>query len=562
MVTTTRTPVDVKKWLAEHPVKIGDKIYPLVVTPEILAALNNPCPSKEEYEIWKIESIKCSINYFYWLNYVKIDVPSLLDKVQGTMPYEFWPHLTEIAGYLLKYNQINIFKARQDGVSWKLADYVLWRCSYRRSTKVIEMSKGETEGIVLLDKSKFIHHNLPIGLQVPTGEGGVFRDSSGKKYEGSDSTTFMCFPTTGSEIRVLPSTESSGVSFTASTIIWDEHEQHPFAEQNFLKAKPAIDAGAQSVSVWTRDPWLKDSLARQLWLDGRAGKSPCKALFYGYKCRPGRDEKWYEDTKNSIPDRELKGLTRDIYMRCNYPATPEEALAPIQTMAAFELNVLKEMEGDTNKSVIKVTQEGLDSQYVKIFKPYSIGNFYCAASDVGHGVGRDYSVTTILNVKTGEVVADVLGNIVNHKYFTNQSVILLRLYNNPLWWPENNDWGRAVIDTAEELRYEQIGYEDKRKLRKGYHTDDAGRKAIWYELIPAINNRQLVIYNPEGLKQFYDVIRNAEKEGRIEAIAGGNDDYPMAVGIAWLKRKEIITDFNVYTPLDTLSCKKMAYSRY
>ena len=58
-------------------------------------------------------------------------------------------------------------------------------------------------------------------------------------------------------------------------------------------------------------------------------------------------------------------------------------------------------------------------------------------------------------------------------------------------------------------------------------------------LIPAINNYQISIFNAKGIEQLGTLIRNADKQGRIEARSGGHDDYPIAVGICWLMRKGI-----------------------
>jgi len=114
---------------------------------------------------------------------------------------------------------------------------------------------------------------------------------------------------------------------------------------------------------------------------------------------------------------------------------------------------------------------------------------------------------------------------------------LLNIYGNPIWWPEDNEWGAVVIKVAKDLGYRKFGYQDKARVRPGFHTGDS-RDLLWGNLISAVNSRQLIIYNIEGLAQFYDVIRNVDKNGRIEANTGGHDDYPMAVGIAWLKRGE------------------------
>jgi hypothetical protein len=61
---------------------------------------------------------------------------------------------------------------------------------------------------------------------------------------------------------------------------------------------------------------------------------------------------------------------------------------------------------------------------------------------------------------------------------------------------------------------------------------------LWGELIEAIRERLITIPSRNGLNQFVSVIRNPDKDGRIEAMVGTHDDYPMAVGLAWQMRKE------------------------
>ena len=63
------------------------------------------------------------------------------------------------------------------------------------------------------------------------------------------------------------------------------------------------------------------------------------------------------------------------------------------------------------------------------------------------------------------------------------------------------------------------------------------RYILWGDLIEAIHSRSITVPNMEGLSQFFTVIRNPEKRGRIEAQQGAHDDYPMAVGIAWQMRQ-------------------------
>ena len=77
----------------------------------------------------------------------------------------------------------------------------------------------------------------------------------------------------------------------------------------------------------------------------------------------------------------------------------------------------------------------------------------------------------------------------------------------------------------------------KDKRTYGWHTDDRNRWSLWTELQEAVQSRLLTVPSERGLAQFFGVIRNPQKRGRIEATSGANDDYPFAVGGCWQMRK-------------------------
>jgi hypothetical protein len=77
---------------------------------------------------------------------------------------------------------------------------------------------------------------------------------------------------------------------------------------------------------------------------------------------------------------------------------------------------------------------------------------------------------------------------------------------------------------------------------------------LWNELIAAMNANLITIYNANGLRQFLDVVRS--QEGRVEAMKSRHDDYPMAVGIAWLKREEVSINPVSYKPIETLTFRR------
>ena len=176
-----------------------------------------------------------------------------------------------------------------------------------------------------------------------------------------------------------------------------------------------------------------------------------------------------------------------------------------------------------------------------ISQPFQPGKRYSAGTDTSHGTGNDYAVTVILDAVTGYIAADIYSQVLNPSELAVASVELLNKYDSPIWGIEDNDWGILTIAMAQELRYRRLYYRDSD--HPGWHTyDTAGmtngsRYVLWGDLIEAVHSRAITVPNGDGLSQFFTVIRNPDKRGRIEAQSGTHDDYPMAVGIAWQLRQ-------------------------
>jgi len=473
-----------------------------------------------------VEMDRCQQEYAYFSKYCRlVDTPSLTNP-GGLKPFEPWPHLQQTAAHLLRDRLLVIMKTRQLGVSYEVAKYVLWFVLTHPGAHWMLFSRGEAEAIELLAKCKRIYTNLPRWLQPKTGNA---------------SATELSFPALNSKIRAWAATETAGISYTASGIVCDEHAEHPYAEQNFLAAKPAIDScGGQFISIFTPTGWESNNFAHTLFLEAAQGLNGFIALAFNCWQRPGRDQAWWDRTYRETPETELEKLTRDQFMAKAYWRTVEEALRPLETAAAFRRRALDEMMAEV-KNPLSIPE--FDSKVVHIYQDYIVGGQYIAASDTGHGLGKDYSVTVLMNTRTGAIVADVLGKTLNPENLAQHSVALLGHYHNPLWYPDNDGWGRALISKAIDLRYKNFGYEDDKKTKVGFNTNGRSRDDLWFSLIPAINSHQISVFNKEGLQQFYDIIRNSKKEGRIEAQRGKHDDYPMAVGICWLKKGSVSAPF-------------------
>lgn len=452
-----------------------------------------------------IEWATCAGSFIHFLSeYVFILEPP---PGGGIIRFQLWTHLLSLVADLLTERLIVVLKARQIGISWLLAAYALWVVMFQKGAVVLMLSKGERDSRDLLGKSDFIYEHLPDWMKL-TAE--------------PHHSTELGFPAMYSKVEALASTKNAGRSITATVVIADEEDFHPYAEENFGAVKPTIDAGGQFIAVSTIDKTKMESTFRTLYTQARAGLNGFGARFFGWMCRPGRTQAWYEAQRV-----EFSGTPH--LLEQEYPATEEEALAPAKALAAFDLEALKAMLPECRPPIEELGP-------VRIWQRKIVGRSYVAGTDTSHGVGQDFGVTVIGDRQTGVVVADILSNVLSPEELAYWSYQLLKDYDYPLWGIEDNEWGRVVVSKALDLKYPRLFYQDwlqdtGKSNRPGWHTGPNESWLLWGELIEAIHARAIMVLNPDGLRQFFSVIRNPKKQGRIEAMEGAHDDYPLACGI-------------------------------
>lgn len=462
-------------------------------------------PDVDHQEEW----LRCKTSFLHFLTeYVYILEPP---PGGGIIKFSSWPHLLDLIYYLLSERLIVVLKARQLGVSWLLAAYALWVVMFQKGAVVLMLSKGQVDARDLLKKSSFVYSQLPEWMQLTTDP---------------DNTEELGFPAMMSRIVALPSTKNAGRSITATVVIADEEDFHPYAEDNYGSVKPTIDAGGQFIAVSTIDKTNLKSTFRSLYTQARAGANNFVARFYGWASRPGRTEEWFEGKR-----KEFSGTPH--LLEQEYPASEEEALAPSKALAAFNMESLKAMQEEV-RAPIEVFGP------VRIYQRPIVGRSYVEGTDTSHGVGADDCVTVVMDRQTGMVVADIHSNVMSPEELAHWSFELHILYHKALWGIEDNDWGVLVVAIALQLGCTNLFYQDwlkdqTKSTKAGWHTGPGPtgtRWLLWGDLQVAVDKRGIVIPSKEGLGQFFTVIRNPEKQGRIEGMAGSHDDYPLACGIA------------------------------
>lgn len=489
------------------------------------------------------ERLNAERSFVAFLSHVWIlEPPQAGAPTGGRIKFLLWPHILEGAEQLEKPwkmaaegrqaeikpedLQTVIGKSRQVGWSWLVAAFVAWLAKFHDGSLSLMESEGQKQAAELMKKARYVYENLPEDWQLPLD---------------AQSTEHLSFKGSDSEIHALPSTQKAGHGFTATIAIMDEADNHEFLSEGMAAIKPTIDAGGQIVLLSTVEKRKSVSMFQSIYRQAMAGKGGWHKIFVPYTARPGRDEEWYERTKASIPDEDLKGMTPALYMEQNYPRNEQEMLAPPRAGMFFEPEAIDYMRQFCREPMIS-------ADAFNIYEKPMLGHKYVAGTDVAEGSGHDYSVTVVLDLTTMHVVADIMSNELSNDDLVYWSMEMLKLYKWPLWAIEEN-FGSYVPRKAHELRYRRLFREHTKKIQggsdhlkdtPGWHMDGKNRFDVYNDMKAQIDAFGLVVYSKEGFQQFTDVIRKTDKQGnyiRPEARSGANDDYPVAVGIAYQMRK-------------------------
>ena len=434
----------------------------------------------------------------------------------GAATFQKWPYLIDLAKAVSENRLITVLKARQLGFSWTTAAYSAWLLTFSPGTNVLMISKGQTEAFSLLDKVRFILKNLP---------------SEWQHSLSPDSRSEIGIPSLDSKVIALPSTEDAGRSETASVVIQDEADFHEYHAQNYAAVKPTIDGGGQMIMGSTSNKRQMTSLFKEIYK--RAPDNGWHNMFIPWNARPQRDQKWYDGVRDTIPAIDLSGMSPEQFMEQEYPGEEHEALSPPRAQSIFDRDMIEGMMDDCIEPIRKLGP-------ASIYQEPRAARRYVAGTDVALGVGMDYSVTVVIDVNSGYVVADLVTNTLQPEDFSTASMEMLEVYRNPDWGIENN-FSDTALTVARDMNYpklyrRRVGRGKQMRREYGWRTDRMSRQQLFDELRASFNAGHLTIPSKYGLNEFSTII--AAPGEKPQAMGGAHDDYVIALGIALMVKNE------------------------
>ncbi len=226
-------------------------------------------------------------------------------------------------------------------------------------------------------------------------------------------------------------------------------------------------------------------------------------------------------TKEQIAFRRFKKKQSKVFVQ-EYPEDDNTCFLSSGN-PFFDLEIVKK---ELNKDVIPIKQSGT----LTVFENPIPNKKYVAGSDTAEGVGGDYSVMSLYDVKTQRQVLQLRGNWKPSIFAERMNAVLLPYSCQsipPLLGIERNNHGHAVLLAMENLKYSNL-FEDKDE-RNGWLTNKVSKPIMLNAFKDFLETTPQNIKDKTTLKECLTLVNN---DGKIEASQGKHDDCIISNAIA------------------------------
>ena len=515
----------------------------------------------------------------------------VVDKGGNVVPFKYQHGQARIASYLSQCERegkpcrVYVLKSRQIGLTTLIANRNFVKILCNDNRRAVTMAHQEHRAAEILGKLKFAYANLPAQL----------------KFELSqDSKSALGFADFNSKMLICSARNSELVR---GDTYQDEHvsEFTRFVDQELaLFELQQVCHRLPGTSIIIETTGKKyGSYAQKVWLQAKAGLVPYVPMFLPWQEDPSTDldggtwsdeerdrymrEVW--DYEPQLIDRaklyNLKpGCTYWAYLQLkemclgnfeqfleDYPCSDEEAwrskgdlffesaniirlLRKVETIpqTVFNLSVANLEDGFTSFAQLQEAPRHFDPRagepHLIVWRNAQIGRRYVCSGDSGMGtVGGDPSVSHVIDMYTGEMMAEFHGVIPPHQH-ARVMESLCRIYNDALAAPEVNSMGMATLQDLQR-RYPYIFIwraldDNKQRLsnKLGWYTGIKSRSLMLSLLRRVVdeaateNSATLGAIRSKGLLQEMQTFLENDN-GKPEAAAGFHDDRIMSLAIAW-----------------------------
>jgi hypothetical protein len=366
------------------------------------------------------------LSFLYFLNeYVWIENK----ETKAAMKLTLWPAQAGIIAEMIGCLLLVILKARQLGLTWLTAAYVLWRSIKHPLHLTVVISVNEDLSIEFLDRIYFILDRLPTWLYPPI------------KTRTKQTLEFLHYEGTTSTIKSMPTTEMGAQSKTPNILVMDETCMNRMAADIFNSSYPGIEAAKGQVIVISNSiksgpgwGWTRDLVTTAL-----KGANGFKTIFLPWSAHPGRPT----DFRQRM---EAVGMDKQDVAE-HYPESITEALAAASGGYFGDTLVRHKDFADGIRGRLQMVKGAKEVEFnedkhgpVRIWRwPYELvdgwdGTYwthkYAIGSDVSEGLGQTTSTAYVMDRSRDEFVAKVKSNRIDAVEWAEQLHLLALYYGD------------------------------------------------------------------------------------------------------------------------------------
>jgi len=462
--------------------------------------------TKEDY---KKEYQRCKSDPIHFIsNYIKVVHP-----VRGLVPFKLYP-FQKVIIEALENNRFNILrKFRQAGCTTIAAAYSLWLCCFKSHQTIVILSVGDTESTEVLDRIKIMYDELPEWIKPKS----TTINAHNLKLENN------------SHIKSRPSGKQSGRGLSGSLLIIDEAAFIEHIDTIWAAVYPIISTGGRAFVLSTVNGignWYYDTWTRAV--DGLNAFNPIQI---GWQDHPeyARVEgfEWlYKEMEERDPPMDID----------EWEPTTRANISHKKWLQEYECEFLGTGDTFIEGMILQALTENINDNFYRkynnrmyVWKDPDPNSTYFMAVDVALGRGRDYSAFQIIDLYSGEQVAEFYSNTTPINEFARICFDEGTYYNLCPVLVERNTIGNNLLDYLfEQLEYENVWFDEKQQM--GLQITAKNRDNILVEMEEAIRMNEVKINSKRTVMELNTFI--ISDNGKVKADTGQNDDLVMSLALS------------------------------
>ena len=452
---------------------------------------------------------RCKEDPIYFLkNYIKVVHP-----IRGLVPFSLYPFQETIVNEIQE-NRFNILrKFRQAGCTTLASGLSLWEVVFKPHQTIVILSVGDTESTEVLDRIKIMYDELPDWIKPKA----TTINAHNLKLENN------------SHIKSRPSGKQSGRGLSGSWLIIDEAAFIEHIDTIWAAVYPIISTGGRAFILSTVNGmgnWYHDA-----WNKAEAGANSFNPIQIKWQEHPEYNRvEGYEDLYKEMETRNPPVLIDD------WEKTTRANISHKKWLQEYESNFLGTGDTFIEGTILTTLTESVSDDFYRkynnrmyIWKDPDPNSTYFMAVDVSLGRGRDYSAFQVIDLYSGEQVAEFYSNTTPINEFAKVCFDEGNYYNLCTILVERNTIGNNLLDYLfNQLEYENIWFDEKYNM--GLQVTAKNRDNILVDMEEAIRTNEVKINSKRTVKELNTFI--ISNSGKVQADTGQNDDLVMSLALS------------------------------